>query len=66
IAGIAAPLFNREGEVLGSIALATSTRSTELERFRSLAPDVIEAARSISAGIASTANTVDLPARAPG
>ena len=66
IAGLAAPLFNREGEVLGSIALATSTKSPQLEAFKSLAPKVIKAAAEISRGIADSANTVDLPARALG
>lgn len=66
IAGLAAPLFNREGEVLGSIALATSTKSRRLTRFKTLAPAVMEAAAQISEGIARTANIVDLPARALG
>lgn len=66
IAGLAAPLLNRDGEVLGSIALATSTKSKRLARFKALAPEVIEAAAQISAGIARTANVVDLPARALG
>jgi len=66
IAGLAAPLFNKDGEVLGSIALATSTRSRELARFKALAPAVVEAAGEISRGIAESANVVDLPARALG
>lgn len=66
IAGIAAPLFNRDGEVLGSIALASSTQSPRLTAFRALAPEVIDAAAEISRGIACTANGVDLPARALG
>jgi DNA-binding IclR family transcriptional regulator len=66
IAGVAAPLFNRDGEVLGSIALATSTRSPRLKKFKSLAPQVIEAAADISRRIGETANVVDLPARAVG
>ncbi|MCJ0763163.1 IclR family transcriptional regulator [Variovorax terrae] len=66
IAGLAAPLFNRDGEVLGSIALATSTESPRLEAFKALAPDLIAAAAQISAGISRAANVVDLPARALG
>jgi DNA-binding IclR family transcriptional regulator len=66
IAGLAAPLFNKDGEVLGSIALATSTRSRELARFKGLAPAVVAAAGEISRGIAESANVVDLPARALG
>ncbi|RYZ07476.1 MAG: hypothetical protein EOO24_11025, partial [Comamonadaceae bacterium] len=66
IAGLAAPLFNREGEVLGSIALATSTKSPQLEAFKALAPAVMKAAAQISRGIAENATVVDLPARALG
>ena len=66
IAGLAAPLFNKDGEVLGSIALATSTRSPQLEKFKALAPAVVKAAAAISSGIADSANVVDLPARALG
>jgi DNA-binding IclR family transcriptional regulator len=66
IAGLAAPLFNKDGEVLGSIALATSTRSPRLAEFKALAPAVMKAAAQISEGIARSANVVDLPARALG
>jgi DNA-binding IclR family transcriptional regulator len=66
IAGLAAPLFNKEGEVLGSIALATSTKSPRLAEFKALAPALVKAAAAISRGIAASANVVDLPARALG
>ncbi|MBC5784382.1 IclR family transcriptional regulator [Ramlibacter sp. USB13] len=66
IAGLAAPLFNKDGEVLGSIALATSTKSERLAEFKALAPAVMKAAAAISAGIAESSNVVDLPARALG
>jgi DNA-binding IclR family transcriptional regulator len=66
IAGLAAPLFNKAGEVLGSIALATSTKSPRLNEFKQLAPAVVDAAAAISKGIARNANVVDLPARALG
>ncbi|MDB5899849.1 MAG: IclR family transcriptional regulator [Ramlibacter sp.] len=66
IAGLAAPLFNKDGEVLGSIALATSTTSPKLEAFHALAPAVMKAAAEISRGIAESADVVDLPARALG
>ena len=66
IAGLAAPLFNKDGEVLGSIALATSTHSPQLAAFKELAPAVMKAAAAISSGIAASANVVDLPARAMG
>jgi DNA-binding IclR family transcriptional regulator len=66
IAGLAAPLFNRDGEVLGSIALATSTRSRRLAQFKALAPAVMQAAAEITAGISTSAKGLDLPARALG
>ncbi|MDB5945917.1 MAG: IclR family transcriptional regulator [Ramlibacter sp.] len=66
IAGLAAPVFNRDGEVLGSIAIATSTESPRLARFKALAPALMAAAAEISAGIASSAQGTDLPARALG
>jgi len=66
IAGLAAPLFNKAGEVLGSVALATSTHSPRLKEFRQLAPSVMKAAESISRGIAENTSVVDLPARALG
>jgi DNA-binding IclR family transcriptional regulator len=66
IAGLAAPLFNKDGEVLGSVALATSTKSPRLAEFKALAPALVKAAAQISRGIADSANVVDLPARALG
>lgn len=66
IAGLAAPLFNKDGEVLGSIALATSTASPQLDAFQALAPRLLKAAAEISKGIAESASVVDLPARALG
>ena len=66
IAGLAAPLFNKDGEVLGSIALATSTGSPNLAAFKALAPQLIDAAADISQAIAKDTNGVDLPARALG
>lgn len=66
IAGIAAPLFNRDGEVLGSIALATSTRSPRLREFKACAALVRQAAAEITRRIGRSATVVDLPARAVG
>ncbi len=66
IAGLAAPLFNRDGEVLGSIALATAIDNPRLDAFEALAPVVIDAAAEISQGIAASAHMVDLPARGLG
>ncbi|CAN5461375.1 IclR family transcriptional regulator C-terminal domain-containing protein [soil metagenome] len=66
IAGIAAPLFNRDRAVLGSIAIATSTRSRRLKEFKAAVDEVMAAAAEISTGISTAADAVDLPARAMG
>ena len=66
IVSIAAPLFNREGEVLGSLALAASTVAVNADAFKDFAPLVVEAARQISVQIASNEVIVALPARALG
>ncbi len=66
IISLAAPLFNQEGEVLGSLALAASTKTIKPEDFRSYAPLVVAAAKQASATIASNADIVALPARALG
>ena len=66
LAGLAAPLFNKDGEVLGSIGLAAALDSPRMEEFRSLAPAVMKAAAQISQGIAASSNVVDLPARGLG
>ena len=66
IVSIAAPLFNREGEVLGSLALAASTLTINADAFKEFAPLVVEAARQISVQISSNEDIVALPARALG
>lgn len=63
IAGLAAPLFNQAGEVLGSIALASAAMPPPIAQYLELAPVVMEAAREITARIGETANAVVLPAR---
>jgi DNA-binding IclR family transcriptional regulator len=63
IAGLAAPLFNQEGEVLGSIALASASNPPPIDRYLELVPLVIETARAITARIGAIANAVVLPAR---
>lgn len=66
IMSIAAPLFNREGEVLGSLALVSSNQNMRPETFRDFAPLVTEAAKEASVRIASNEDIVALPARALG
>ena len=66
IISIAAPLFNREGEVLGSLAIVASNQTTSADAFRDYAHHVVRAARETSARIAANENIVALPARALG
>jgi DNA-binding IclR family transcriptional regulator len=66
IISIGAPLFNREGEVLGSLALVASNTSISVDAFCAYAPLVIAAAKETSARIASNEDIVALPARALG
>jgi DNA-binding IclR family transcriptional regulator len=63
IVGLAAPLFNQAGEVLGSIALAGTPTPLIIDQYRTLAPVVIEAAQEITRRIGDMANAVVLPAR---
>lgn len=63
IAGLAAPLFNQSGEVLGSIALARAAHPSAIEQYLALAPVVMEAAREITARISEMDAAVALPAR---
>lgn len=66
VVSIASPLFNAEGEVLGSLALVASNKLTKPERFRDFAGIVIDTAKEVSAKIASNQSVVALPARAIG
>lgn len=66
ILSIAAPLFNRSGDVLGSLALAAAESEIGAAEFQKLAGRVVEASREVSQRISNSANVVDLPARAIG
>lgn len=66
IISIAVPLFNRAGEVLGSLAMVASIDHSDMDDFRALTPTVIQAGLDISQRIGATENLVDLPARAIG
>jgi DNA-binding IclR family transcriptional regulator len=66
IVSVAAPLFNRDGEVLGSLALAASARQIAPEQFEGFSAVVVQSAQQISALIAANTNLVALPARALG
>ena len=66
IASIAAPLFNRSGDVLGSLAMATNETEARENTFEAMTDRVIAAAKEVSLRISSAANIADLPARAIG
>lgn len=66
IASVAAPIFNRDHEVLGSVALVASVAHTPAEVLARVAPQVMQAAHEISARIAAEAAVTALPARALG
>lgn len=66
ITAIAAPLFNRAGDVLGSLAVAAAAEKVQPAKFRLLAKDVVAAAQEATDRIGSAQNLMDLPARAVG
>jgi DNA-binding IclR family transcriptional regulator len=66
IIGIAAPLFNRAGNVLGSLALAMSASSADRSKFPALTKAVVKAAEEATDRIGSGNHGVGLPARAVG
>jgi len=66
IVSIAVPLFNREGEVLGSLALVASMTIIAPEKFEKFAPSIVLAGQEVSAQIASNESIAALPARALG
>jgi len=66
IVGIAAPLFNRAGSVLGSLGIAMSGSAANRSKFPALAKAVMKAAQEATERIGSGEHGVDLPARAVG
>jgi len=66
IVGIAAPVFNRAGNVLGSLGLAMSASVADSSRFPALAQAVMKAAGEATERVRSGKHGVDLPARAVG
>jgi DNA-binding IclR family transcriptional regulator len=66
ITGIAAPLFNRAGKVLGSLGIAMSEPNADPSQFPVLAKVVIKAAEDATSRIRAGRRGVDLPARAVG
>lgn len=66
VIGIAAPLFNAEGGVLGSIGIAAKLDSVPAGNRPELAQKVMAAAREACAAIVDQAQLAALPARAVG
>ncbi len=66
ILGIAAPLFNAEGGVLGSLGIAAETRSVKPKQRDALATKVMAAAKDACARIAREQPRAARPARALG
>jgi len=64
--GIAAPLFNSTGSVMGSLGIATRATSVKRSQIPSLAEAVMLAARTATERIRSGEHGIDLPARAVG
>ena len=66
IAALAAPIFNKDQEVLGSLMLAADRHNSDLTRLVAKAPLVMEAAGAVSRQIALMGGGAGLPARAVG
>ncbi len=66
IISIAAPLFNKNNEVLGSVTLAASVSQVREPIFREFIPDVVQAGEEITARISSESRLPALAARAIG
>ena len=66
IVGIAAPIFNRAGQVLGSLGLAMTATAGDRAAYPRLSHEVMTAAAEVTARIANIEYAVHLPARAVG
>ena len=66
IVGIAAPLFNAAGNVLGSLGIAMSAADAHRSEYPALAKAVMKAAHDATQRICSGEHGVGLPARAVG
>ena len=64
VTGIAAPVFNRRGSVLGSVAIAFSTKDYRADASDTLVQAVVTAGEEASAAIRRYHHQLDLPARA--
>jgi DNA-binding IclR family transcriptional regulator len=66
IVGIAAPIFNHLGQVLGSLGLAISAATSNRAGYSHLAQEVVRAAADVTARIGTIDHAAHLPARAVG
>ena len=66
IVGIAAPIFNRAGQVLGSLGLAITAAGKDRAGYPRLSEAVMAAAAEVTTRISEIGHAVDLPARAVG
>ncbi|MGE0314782.1 MAG: IclR family transcriptional regulator [Lautropia sp.] len=66
IVGIAAPIFNRSGQVLGSLGIAMASSPDRRRHQPRLVESVTAAAAKVTEGIAAHAHADVLPARAVG
>lgn len=64
VTGIAAPVFNRRGAVLGSIAIAFASKDYRHDTSSNLVQAVVAAGEEISAGVRLYHHQLDLAARA--
>ena len=65
VTAIAAPIFNRAGDVLGSLSLAARNRKVDA-KFTRLTGPVVKAALQVTEEIARSQQISDFPARAIG
>jgi DNA-binding IclR family transcriptional regulator len=66
VLGLSAPVFNRSGQILGSLGIAGAATAFRRVDMEALAATVIAAAREVSARIGAMDSQLDLPARAIG
>ncbi len=66
VIGIAAPLFNAQGDVLGSLGVAAAIKAVPRDRRAGIAAQVMAAAKEACERIAEQQTGVALPARAVG
>ncbi len=66
VLGLSAPVFNRAGQILGSLGIAGQAAGFKKLDMDALAATVVSAAREVSARIGEMASELDLPPRSIG